>query len=267
MTKLERIELRAAFNEALQGWDVVETGRASVRAAAHELRLMVEPGPGYSNAQISDYGFGGRMPYQLRWRPPLVLTVTARASAPGRDLRGTAGFGFWNHPFSPDARRLRLPRAIWFFFGAPPSNMALAHGVPGSGWKAATIDAARPRAWALAPLAPAAVLLMRVPRLYNLLWPRIQQALCISEAVLSEALLAERHTYRIDWRVDEAFFSVDDAVVLHTPFAPRGPAGFVAWIDTQYAIVTPQGRFGFGITSLERPQALAIERLSIEPRG
>ncbi len=267
MTKPDRIEFEAVCNEALCGWDVVETGRASVRATAHGLRLTVEPGPGYSNAQISDYGFGGRAPFRLRWRPPLVLTVIAQASAPGRDLRGTAGFGFWNHPFSPDARRLRLPRAIWFFFGAPPNDMALAHGVPGSGWKAATIDATRPRAWALAPLAPAAVLLMRAPGLYNLLWPKIQQALRIGEAVLPDALLAERHTYRIDWRVKEALFSVDDAVVLHTSFAPRGPAGFVAWIDTQYAIVTPQGRFGFGITALERPQALTIERLTIEPQG
>ena len=37
------------------------------------------------------------------------------------------------------------------------------------------------------------------------------------------ALLAERHTYTLDWRQDGAIFAVDGAAVLETPYAPRGP--------------------------------------------
>ena len=119
------------------------------------------------------------------------MTVTAWASAPADQLRGTAGFGFWNHPFSPDVRRLpRLPRAIWFFFAAPPSNMALAYGVPGFGWKAATIDATRPGALALAPFGLPAILLMRRESLYAKLWRVIQRRLNIGEHLLANALLA-----------------------------------------------------------------------------
>ena len=29
--------------------------------------------------------------------------------------------------------------------------------------------------------------------------------------------------------------------------APRGPLGFVAWVDNQWAVATPRGRFGWGL--------------------
>jgi hypothetical protein len=193
------------------------------------------------------------------------MTVTAWAASPVDHLRGTAGFGFWNHPFSPDSRRLRLPQAIWFFFAAPPSDMRLARGVPGHGWKAATIDAARSAAAALAPLAIPAALLMRIPALYARLYPRIQQALKIDETLLDPALLAARHTYTLDWRRDGATFAVDGDVALETPHSPRGPAGFVAWIDNQYAVVTPQGNLRFGVVPVEQEQSLVLEHVVIEP--
>ncbi|MEP7293095.1 MAG: hypothetical protein ABI835_15035, partial [Chloroflexota bacterium] len=226
------------------------------------LSMTIQPAQSYSNAQIADYSYAR---FDFRWKPPLRLTVTAWASGGAETLRGTAGFGFWNHPFSPDARRLpRLPQAIWWFFAAPPSHMALAYDVPGHGWKAATLDAARPAAWALAPLALPAALLMRAPRIYKRLYPAIQRRLRIGERLLDDRLLAERHSYTIEWRQEHAVFAVDGAVVLETPFAPRGAAGFVAWIDNQYAVVTPQGRLGFGIVPVERAQSLVLERIIIE---
>jgi len=252
------------FETGLQSfWDVSEVGNGVVKPHPGALWLTAGRSAGlYSNAQIADYEYSR---FNFVWKPPLRMMVTAWASCPADSLRGTAGFGFWNHPFSPDSKRLpRLPQAIWFFFAAPPSNMALAQGVPGYGWKAATLDATRPAALALTPLVIPTLLLMRVPALYARLWHRIQRTLKIDEHLLDPALLAERHTYTLDWRTDGAVFAVDGAVVLETPHSPIGPTGFVAWIDNQYAVVTPQGKFRFGIVPLEHDQSLVLESVVIE---
>jgi hypothetical protein len=244
-------------------WDVAEVGGGTVRVGGGVVTMTIQPSRDrYSNAQIDDYHHDG---FRFRWRPPLRLTVIAQASAPAEALRGTAGFGFWNHPFSPDAHRLpRLPQAIWFFFASPPSNMALAYSVPGFGWKAATIDSTRPGAIAMTPLALPAALLMRAPSLYARLYPYIQRRLNIAERLLDGGLLAERHRYTIEWRSEGALFAVDGEPVLETPYAPRGAAGFVAWMDNRYAVVTPQGSFGFGIVSAEREQSIMLEQVTIE---
>lgn len=253
----ENLWLNGALNPA---WIVTQIGAGTVRESNGNLILRVAGGhSGYSNAQITDYAYER---LNFRWQPPLKLTVTAWAMG---DPLGTAGFGFWNHPFSPDLKRMpSLPRAIWYFFGSPPNNMQLAHGVPGSGWKAATMDATRPSALMLAPFALPAVLMMRVPPLYARLWHVIQRRLHISEKLLDPALLAARHTYTMDWRRDGATFGIDGQTIHETPFAPRGRTGFVAWIDNQYAVVTPQGQFGFGIIPVERDQALILEDVTIE---
>jgi len=244
-------------------WEVAEVGKGHVTPQPGALWLTTEPEQHqYSNAQIADYSYAN---YAFRWSPPVRMTVTARSDQPSEALLGTAGFGFWNHPFSPDSRRLpRLPQAIWFFFSAPPSNMALAQGVPGFGWKAATIDATQGRAKALAPIALPAMLLMRAPALYTRLWPPIQRALKIEEHLLDLSLLDARHTYTLDWRVGGATFAVDGATVFETTCAPRGKAGFVAWLDNQYAVVTPQGEIKFGIVPVERVQSLILESVEIE---
>jgi hypothetical protein len=192
------------------------------------------------------------------------MMVTARASAPADQLRGTAGFGFWNHPFVPGERGVHLPQAVWYFFSSPPSNMQLARGVAGPGWKAATFDARRWPFFALLPTAPIGILLMRIPSLYNRLWPVGQRAIGVSEAMLDGDLLAGTHTYTIDWRSDGATFTIDGRVAHEADTAPRGPLGFIAWMDNQYAIVTPQGQFRFGAVRVEREQALALEQVTVE---
>lgn len=258
------IALDEHFGDRLNpAWEVSEIGSGEVVPAPGALCLTLRRDRDrYSNAQIADYSYDD---FNFRWRPPLRLTVTAWADCPAEAVGGTAGFGFWNHPFSPDSRRLpRLPQAIWFFFAGARSDMALAHGVPGHGWKAATIDAGHPAALALAPLALPAVALMRIPRLYARLYPTIQRRLHIAERLLDPRLLEARHTYTLDWGHDGAAFAVDGETVLETPYAPRGAAGFVAWLDNQYAVVTPQGRLGFGIVPVERDQSLIIERITIE---
>src|SRR5579875_745817 len=78
----------------------------------------------------------------------LRMEVEARSSLPAatsadtkenNSLRGTAGFGFWNYPFSARGDILMLPEAVWFFYASPPSNMALVPGIPGWGWKAQVV--------------------------------------------------------------------------------------------------------------------------------
>jgi hypothetical protein len=145
--------------------------------------------------------------------------------------------------------------------------MRLAHGVPGSGWKAATINASRWQFLSLLPAAPVGVLLMRIPALYQRLWPIGQQAIGVSERLLDSTLLAKTHTYTLDWREDGATFAIDGDVVHESPYAPTGPLGFVAWVDNQYAVVTPQGQFRFGLLPVEQPQTLIISEVKIEPYG
>jgi hypothetical protein len=142
--------------------------------------------------------------------------------------------------------------------------MALALGVPGAGWKAATIDASRAAFWLLAPFAPLGFLLMRVPAFYQRLWPIAQRAIGVAEATLA-ADLSVPHTYSLEWREDSVIFQIDGAEVHISPHSPRGPLGFITWMDNQYAVVTPQGHFRFGLLATDAPQWLAIEHIDIEP--
>ncbi|MDX2162395.1 MAG: hypothetical protein SF162_13795 [bacterium] len=253
------------FHAGLSDWQVTTSGSGTVQAN-DGLRLTVQPNGSaahYHNAQIADYTY---QDFRFRWHAPLTLTVIAGRAGVIPPHTGTAGFGFWNHPLSPELRRRlpRLPAAIWFFYGAPPHDLRLALDVPGHGWKAQTIDAARPQALALAPIAPLLMLLMRVPPLYRPIYRRVQRILKVGEAALDPGLLADRHTYTITWARDRARFTVDGAVVLETPFAPAGALGFIAWADNQVMVATPQGHFRWGIAPLHTPQTLVIESLRIE---
>lgn len=245
-------------------WRQAKTGDADVTRRQGALWLSVPPNDGkrYHNAQITEYDT--KKP-DFQFRPPLRMEVIAYSSLHPRDMRGTAGFGFWNHPFEPGSRRLKRPQALWFFFGAPPNDMQLAQGVPGHGWKAATIDARRRGFVALLPAAPLALLLMRIPALYRRLWPIGQKAMGVHEALLPQELLTRDHTYRLEWTEQELRWQVDDDEVLRSPNPPRGPLGFIAWMDNQYAVVTPQGRLRFGLSEVTRPQSLVLRSVRIEP--
>jgi len=232
----------------------------------------------YSDAQIDDYQDLPRR--RFLWRPPLSLTVRARFSHPAGNgstgpvlsgaeglttgLRGTAGFGFWNDPFLMTGARVpALPRALWFFYGSLPSSMKLDLHTPGYGWKAATIDALRPAALLLAPLAPLAVLLMNIRPLYYALWPPIQRVLNVREATV-EVAMTEWHTYVVEWGTEWACFSVDGETVLEDAPSPRGPLGFVMWLDNQYMVVTLWGRLGWGLLDVPGRQWMEVDGLAIE---
>jgi hypothetical protein len=72
-----------------------------------------------------------------------------------------------------------------------------------------------------------------------------QRVLKVDEMMLPQPMEGW-HAYELEWLEDGACFVVDGKVLLQTRFAPRGPLGFVAWMDNQYMITIPQGRFGHG---------------------
>ena len=217
----------------------------------------------YTDAQIDDYQ--GLPRRSFLWRPPLTLTVRARFSHPAGGLSGTAGFGFWNDPFMMTGRRMpTLPRVIWFFYASPPSDMKLDLDTPGHGWKAATLDATRLPFFLLAPTAPVAVPLMNIGPLYRALWPLGQRAIGVTEASLGVSMI-EWHTYVIEWGAKTARFSVDGETVVESVSSPGGPLGFVMWLDNEYAVVKPWGRFAYGLLEAPGRQWMEIDTLAIEP--
>ena len=246
-------------------WHRHEIGSGVLQSAGSALDFVVGSGvPGrYSNAQIDDHTEGPRR--RFPWQPPLRLTVRARFSHPAAKLKGTAGFGFWNDPFLMSGKRLpALPRAIWFFHASPPSEIKLEPKLPGHGWQAVTVDALRPAALLLAPMALPAVLLMNIRPLYRALWPPIQHATHVSQALL-EASMEEWHTYIVDWGTRRSQFIVDGRLVAGPVPSPGGPLGFVMWLDNQYMVVTPQGRLGWGVLEITERQWMEVQYFAIEP--
>lgn len=244
-------------------WQNLQQGGGQLLVLEHGLRLATANAHSqrYSNAQIDDYGRRARS--QLPWRPPVRLTIRARFPT---SIIGTAGFGFWNSPISPLGSLPALPAAIWFFYASPPSDMRPVLNQAGAGWKAACMDLTTTRAMALAPLAPVAIGLARqshFAHLRNRLWRRIQHNLRIAEASLG-ALDPAWRTYQIEWHPTHARFLVDEQVVLEAPYAPRGPLGFVTWVDTQYLIATVDGQFGWGLLDVPQVQYFDIEFVRID---
>jgi hypothetical protein len=248
---------------ALQVPNMLAAGGGGLVRMADGLRFANPPldGTRYCNAQLDDYQ---RLPRRaFLHRPPLQLTVRARFSHEPPTLRGTGGFGFWNDPFLMTGLRTpALPRALWFFYAAPPADVRLAVETPGYGWKAAALDAATPEAAAVLPLAALAAPLMRRPDLYQRLWPFFARRFGIAEQSLDVAL-TQWHTYTLIWEPHAATFAVDGAVVLTAP-APRGPLGFVAWLDNQFLAVHPSGRIRWGLVAISEQQWLEIAALHLD---
>src|SRR5712692_5576234 len=150
------------FSQSIdQRWVQTCVGGGSLHIVDSALRMEFQSAQRgqYVDAQIDDYG--SRVRANFPWTPPLRMEVRARSSHAAATtsstvesapiLRGTAGFGFWNYPFSVRGDILMLPEAIWLFYASPPSNMALVPGVPGWGWKAQVVHSMRLGALAAFP--------------------------------------------------------------------------------------------------------------------
>jgi hypothetical protein len=240
-------------------WRILELNGGRVEVGpSYRFRLPAHRS-GYADAQIDDYGGPGG----FRHRPPVSLGLQARFSHAADELQGTAGFGFWNAPYGdPTRRRLAFPQAVWFFFASPPSDLPFGPEATGRGWFAATLDAARPAALLLLPLAPAILAFNQAAAIRPRLWPAVRRRLGISAAPL-DVDIRRWHAYRLEWGPDGCTFAVDDRIVLDTPNAPRGPLGFVCWLDNQYLILTPRGRFRAGVLDVAAEQWLEVADLRL----
>ncbi len=261
------------FTDSLtQQWTQTCIGTGTLSVADSALRMefpSVQQGH-YSDAQIDDYA--GHVRSAFPWKPPLRMEVRSRSSLPAATsesttesqniLRGTAGFGFWNYPFSVRGDFLMLPESLWFFYASPPSNMALVPGTPGWGWKAQVIHSMRSEA-----------LVAVIPTALTTLWGRVtgntqpaarwMQRLSGASERLLPIEMTQWHTYSLEWRESMVKFWVDDALMLRVPHPPTRPLGFVAWLDNQYAVATPRGVLRFGTVS-SGPQWLDIDSIKIE---
>jgi hypothetical protein len=246
-------------------------GGGTVAGERPSLRLSFSQASAqaYTDAEVNDYQ-GHR---RFAWRPPLRLVLRAQASHPaahpaspedsGDVLLGTAGFGFWNAPFLVAKRSARPPEAIWFLYASPPTRLSLIPHGPAWGWKAQVVHTHR---WgALASLGPT---------LATVLWARLSgneapaarwvQRLSGAHETMIASDLAQWHEYRLDWTAAAATFFVDGEPIGAAPRPPRGPLGFVAWIDNQYVVATPNGTFRSGVLQTG-PQWLEIADLAIAP--
>ncbi|MFL5691366.1 MAG: hypothetical protein ACJ795_06140 [Ktedonobacteraceae bacterium] len=253
-------------------WNQTCIGGGSIGIADSALRMQFSSAHRgqYVDAQIDDYG--SRQRSDFPWRPPLRMEVRARSSLPAATgneavesthvLRGTAGFGFWNYPFSVQGDILMLPEAVWFFYASPPSNMSLVPGMPGWGWKAQVVHSMRLEALASTlPLGVSAAW----ARLTGQTSPaqRWMHRLTGAQEALLPVQMESWHTYILEWRHTEALFWVDDTLVLRAPQPPTRPLGFVAWLDNQYAVATPRGTLRFG-TVASGPQWFEMDTVRIE---
>lgn len=248
------------FGDALR-WFVKGTGQIEF----HDDVLRVVAGETTVehtvDVQLNDHG----RERDFIWQPPLTLTLQARFSHSVDQFQGTAGFGFWNKPVKMSRGLIYgMPQAAWFFFASPPSEIKLDEAVAGYGWKAATLDAGRWPFLALLPLAPLAVLAFNISWVRQKLWPIGQRAMGVQEQLLALDW-REWHTYEIKWGEKETRFRVDGTEVLCAP-SPRGPLGFVMWIDNKWAVLRVDGRIGKGKLAFTEEQWLAIRQMKIEKR-
>jgi hypothetical protein len=250
-------------------WNRLELGGGEVvQEQGDQFHLKLPPvHTGYADAQIDDTQDLKRSDF--RWRPPLHLSLQARLQA--KIPLGTAGFGFWNDPFSlsfgtaGSERRLpTTPQALWFFYGSEPNDLQLSPTMGGAGWRAMVVHSARLPSWLLLPGAGLAVLLAQIRILRPPLIRVGQGFIKASEQIVSQNP-EEWHSYEILWTSTDAIFRIDGVQIHQTDVIPEGPLGFVAWIDNQYAQFSTKTGIRFGALGTSKDQVLELRDLSISP--
>ncbi len=246
----------------------ISGGRVSISDGSIHLELPAID-RGYADAQVDDYAGVRRRDFP--WRPPLRMSLSARASSPRPT--GTLGFGFWNDPFSFSlgqggaARRLPAPpQALWFFYGSPPNDMRFLPEMPSHGWKASSLRSPSVPSILLVPAAGVAAALAQINFTSRTVMKTALGMVAAAETPIEAPLDAWQH-YALSWTDDEARFFVDEEEILIARAPPSGPLGFVAWIDNQYAVASPEGGFRFGVLPTSESQSLELRELSIEAIG
>jgi hypothetical protein len=247
---------------------LVNGGR--IERAGEVIRLVIPPttSAAYTDAQLDDYQH--ELPRAFANRPPQRLHVRARFSHPIGAMKGTAGFGFWNHPFTREGGVIEPPRNLWFFYGSPESNMQIMPGGSGHGFKAATLNTPLPNgegqgvgAMANRLLMAAGNLALKIPLVSSAAMAAARRVIVASERQLDLDVTAW-HDYALGWVSDVAVFRVDGQEVLRATKPPLGPLGFVAWVDNYRATATPDGRYEFAYVDVPEAQWMEMTLISSE---
>lgn len=234
-------------------------GKVSQNGAITRFAIPPTTTRAYANAQWDNYH--GLQRSHFPNRPLTQMHLRARFSHEVTQLAGTAGFGFWNNPFSLfGGGVLASPNTCWFFAGSPPNDQYLCEGVPGWGWKVATLNTGRRPPLLVAPLAVPAILLTRVPGLGKPIM-RLARRLVKAHERLLDVKMTEWHTYELTWETKQATFAVDGVEVFRSPAPPEMPLGFVLWIDNQYAVASERGDFKFGLVAQAEERWMEVEGL------
>jgi hypothetical protein len=228
------------------------------------LEIPAHPDRRYYLAQLDDHTRRHRNNY--RWKPPLTLSLQARASA--ENIPGTWGFGFWNDPFGflLNYGRLAtylpaLPEAVWFFHASPQNYLSFRDDLPANGFLAASFKARKvfPALLALASPVMALALTPWTSSVVRRLLRRFVQ----QDATTISPIVSDWHTYELDWQADVVRFRVDGTDILQTSVSPPGPLTLVIWLDNQYAALPPGGRLSYGTLANPQPASLEIRDIGL----
>lgn len=237
----------------------LEIGGGKIEEHAAVTRFSILPTSARAYADSMWFNYHGLRRTDFPNKPTLRMTVRVRFSHEADELGGTAGFGFWNDPFTlSGGGLLAAPNCVWFFAGSPPNDQYLCDGVKGWGWKAATLKTH----WMIAPFAAVGIALAKIPLLGKPIM-KIGRRMISAREKLIEVKMTEWHDYSLVWEENQATFAVDDVIVLISPAPPHCPLGFVLWLDNQYAIASEEGKFKFGMIACEEERWMEIERLEI----
>ncbi len=249
----------------MQPLKVFEVNGGRVEQDAQRYRLCIPPTTDrvYADAQLDDYAHPTQtFAAQFANTAPQHLKLRARFSH--ARMRGTAGFGFWNHPFGQRGEVLAPPCNVWFMHSSPESNLQTKRGFVGHGFKAAMLDSSgaipssvMQQSWITRLANRIGEIVLRAPAIAKIAMRTAQTLVRASEAQLSLDM-SEWHSYEIHWQRNAAEFFVDGACVLCAPHAPDLALGFVAWVDNYFAIAA-DGAYKFGYVACEHEQWMEIK--------
>jgi hypothetical protein len=228
-----------------------ETGGGSVTPMAGGWRLAIPATThlAYADAQLQDYTRLARrnFPWQAANSP--TLRIQARFSHLPAQMGGTFGFGWWNNPIAlTGGSVLAMPHTAWWFGASRPNDLRFTADADGAGWGAGTLAGARLPSGLMLAGAASAVLLTRLPILRRYIISTAQRLLKASQTPTpSDFDPREWHEYACEWQSDRVKFSLDGELFFETEISPTQRLGLVAWVDNQYAVLSPQGALKFGL--------------------
>jgi hypothetical protein len=232
---------------------LINSGRVDRDGQHYRLTIPTTSADTYVDAQLDDYEH--TLPRQFTNHPPQTMTIRARFSH--QQVKGTAGFGFWNHPFSREGAVIDPPCNVWFFYSSPESDLRVARGFPGHGFKASMLNSGRMPRVVVTIGSMLFNLLLRVPVISKLIMSAARSAVNTSEIMLNLDMTVW-HEYKLNWLPNVATFCVDGKEILRAPHPPQMALGFAAWIDN-YRASAGGSHYQFAYVAVTQEQWMELE--------